>query len=254
MKLQIQIVVLLTALVTGCVTTNMGKGRILASSEDVARINRDLGISYLRQGNFEEARIKLERSIQEENNSPLAHRALGLVYDQLGDPVAAEKEYRTAVRQGPDDPDALNELAIFLCRSGEIKAAMKYYDRALVIPLNATRYAIYANAGTCVKNIDLPRAENYLRKALAEKPDFPDALYQMGDVAYRRENYLQARAFVERRLGAAPATPDILWLAYKVEQALGDYQAANNYGGIILNSFPESPEARLLVEKQRDAG
>jgi type IV pilus assembly protein PilF len=254
MKLRIQFIVLLAAMVAGCVTTNSGKGRTPASSEEAAAINLDMGLGYLRQGDYQTAREKLERSIKQENNSPLAHRLLGLVYDELGDPVAAEKEYRTAVRQGSEDPDALNELASFLCRNDDVKDALKYYDRAIAVPLNATRYAIYANAGMCIKKTDLSRAEGYLRKSLDEKSDFPDALYQMGDVAYRRENYLQARAFVERRLDAAPPSPDVLWLGYNVEQALGDFQAADNYSGIILNSFPESIEARMLIEKQRDAG
>ena len=136
---------------------------------------------------------------------------------------------------------------------GEKREALKYFDRALEIPLNTGRYLIAANAGTCAKEVDLELAENYLRQALVRNPTFADALYQMADVAYRRENYLQARGFVERRLDAAPATPNVLWVAYRTELALNDQVAADKLERRLINEFPTSVEAGLMEEMQRES-
>lgn len=237
---------------TGCVTTMSGETPVETDKAELAALNLDLGISYLRQGNLDQAMQKLNRSIEDDPNNPTAHRALGLVYERLGDIEGAEKEYRTAVKLNPDDPDALNELAIFMCRHGDAGEAMDYFDRAVAVPRNQDRYVIYTNAGTCAKDLDLELAENYLRRGLAENAVFPDALYQMADVSFRSELYLPARAFIERRVAAGPADPATLWLGYRVETRMNDAQAADVFARQLLREYPESVEARLLLEARRN--
>jgi Tfp pilus assembly protein PilF len=46
----------------------------------------------------------------------------------------------------------------------------------------------------------------------------------------------------------------VLWLAVKVETAMGDTKAANEFGRQLMRDFPESIEARTLLEQKRDAG
>jgi type IV pilus assembly protein PilF len=89
---------------------------------------------------------------------------------------------------------------------------------------------------------------------LAVQPDYPAALLQMGEVAYRREFYMQARAFLERYASAASDTAESLWLAYRVEVAMSDPVAARTYAKRLLRKFPESVEARLLIEEQQNEG
>jgi type IV pilus assembly protein PilF len=255
MKLHKFLLIVSTALVAGCVTTTTGdSGRAPASSEEVARINRDLGIRYLEMGELGQAQLKLEKSIKEDSDNPDAHRALGTVYLRMGDEKGAEKQFRKAVSQAPEDPNALNQMGAFLCQRGETKEALKYFDRGIAIPRFQGRFTINTNAGTCVKKEDLKRAEGYLRAALAERPNYYEALYQMADIAFQQKNYLQARAFFERRLAAAQPSVDVLWLGFQIETAMGDKQAADNYSGLILSKYPESVEARMLLESQRDAG
>jgi len=248
------ILLLGVTLLVACVTTTTSSIGASASTEEAARLNMDLGISYLRRGDYEQAIFKLKKSIQGEPNNATAHRVLGLAYEELGDSKGAEKEYRIAVRQGPDDADALNQLASFLCMKGDKYEAQKLFDRALNIPLYQDRAMLYVNAGTCVKNSDLARAENYLRNALALQPDYSTALFQLGEVAYARENYLQARALLERYVAVSSSTADSLWLAYRVEVAMNDPVSAKTFANQLLKKFPASVEARMLLDEQRNAG
>jgi type IV pilus assembly protein PilF len=239
--------------VTACITTTTGDMRSPASKEDAARLNMDLGISYLRKGDLEDAAVKLEKSIDVQPDNATAHRVLGMTYERMGDDPGAEKQYRIAAKQAPDDPDALNQLAIFLCAHDDAKEALKLFDRAVKVPRYQNRAMLYTNAGTCAKGLDLALAETYLRSALTMSPDYAEALLQMGDVAYLRENYLQARAFIERYEVDAPVNADILWLAYRVEMAMHDQAAANQMAKRLLRDFPESAEARQLLEERRNA-
>ncbi len=61
----------------------------------------------------------------------------------------------------------------------------------------------------------------------------------MADSEYRAGHYFEARAFSERRLAAAPASPHVLQLASQIEQKLGDTAAAARYVQRIGAEFPE---------------
>jgi len=241
-----------------CVTRSTAPQPADASKQDAAQYNLELGIGYLRQGNLQAAREKLQRAIKEEPNLATAHSALGLVFERLEDPDGALREYRKAVDLDPKNPDSLNALAVFMCsQRNEPKEAMRYFDRAIAIPLSvrdANRAMLYTNAGTCAKRMDLPLAEDYLRKALQENPQFPDALLQLAAVTYEQGNALTARAFLERYLATAKPSAAGLWLGVRIERSLNDPAAAGKYADQLRQQFPDSVETGLLVAQPRPQG
>jgi type IV pilus assembly protein PilF len=248
----------LTLVLIGCITTTTGSSMPPANMDEASELNLQLGIGYLRRGDLQGAKLKLEKSVAQDPDLVMAHIMLGLVYERLGDDDIAEKSYRRAVALGPRDPDALNGLAVFLCHNDSGRSeALKLFDRALEVPQSETfsnRAMLNTNAGVCMKPVDLPKAEDYLRTALQIDPNFSAALVQLADVAYQRGNYLQSRAFLERYMSIDKASPSVLWLAVRVESAMGDVPASNEYGRRLKKEFPASVEARLLMERERDAG
>jgi type IV pilus assembly protein PilF len=249
---------LLAVGLTGCVTGSTGRQAPKSSDTEAAEINLQLGVGYFRQGDLQSAQAKLEKAVEQNPKLVPAHTALGLVYERLGDIEGAERLYRRAVEIAPRDPDALNSMGQFLCRQESRQpAALEYFDRALDISLSeqySNKAMVYTNAGVCAERTDLERSENYLRAAVANDPRYAEALLQLADVSYQRGNYLPARAFVQRYLAAAPASPAALWLGLRVETALGDTGAADDYGARLKTDFPESVETRLVLERERDAG
>jgi type IV pilus assembly protein PilF len=249
---------LLLMTLTACVTETTGRVAADEQPEEAADLNVQLGIGYLRQGDWQSARVKLEKAVEQDSGNAVAHRALGLVYENLDDIDGAERHYRRAVALTPDDPDALNSLAVFLCKDERGRdEALQIFDRALSIPMSkafSNKAMLYTNAGVCMKERDLTGAEDYLRAALAVDPQFSEALLQLADVAYRRGNYLQSRAFLERHLAVAAPSPAALWLGVRVENAMDNFQAADQYGNQLRVSFPESVETRQLLEQLRDTG
>jgi type IV pilus assembly protein PilF len=255
----IVLLILLSVLaLTGCITEVTGRQPPKQDRAEAARLNLELGIGYLRQGDLGAARTKLDRAIEEDPELVTAYTVLGIVYERLGDTAGAEKNYRRAVSLAPDNPDAVNALAVYLCRDKDSKGeALELFDRALEIPLSETysnKAMLNTNAGVCAKRTDLALAENYLRAALATDANFADALLQLADVAYQRSNYLQSRAFLQRYMAMAETSPAVLWLGRRVESAMGNEAGAEEYGRRLLDDFPESVETRLLLEQKRDAG
>ena len=249
---------LLTLILTSCITETTGVRIPEADPDEAAKLNVELGIGSLRQGDWQSARVKLEKAGKLDSDNALAYRALGLVYQELGDMEGAEKSYRRSVALASKDPDALNDLAGFLCRNEQGRdEAMKLFDRALAIPLSkaySDKAMLNTNAGICMKGLDLARSESYLRAALVENPQFGDALLQMADVTYQRGNSLQSRAFLQRFFTVAEPSPAALWLGVRIETSLGDFTASDAYGNQMREMFPESVETRQLLEQLRDAG
>jgi len=251
--------VVLSVMLGGCVTEQTsGRVQPKEQPEEAADLNVQLGVGYLRQGDLKAAQSKLEKAVELEPDNVTAHRALGLVYERLGDTAGAERHYRKAVSLAPDGPEALNSLAIFLCGKDETRTeALKTFNRAIAVPQSkqySNKAMLNTNAGVCAKPVDLALAENYLRTALAFDNTFSDALLQLADVAYQRQNYLQARAFLQRYSDVAAASPAVLWLSFEVETAMGDLEAADEAAQTLRREFPESVETRRLLERERNAG
>jgi type IV pilus assembly protein PilF len=247
----------LCLVVTSCVTTTTGD-MPPPSLDEAADLNLQLGIGYLRKNDLQSAKLKLDKSVEQNPDLVMAYIMLGLVYERLGDAEIAEKSYRRALAKDPRNPDALNSLAVFMCHSDPGRPeALDLFNRALQIPQSETfsnKAMLNTNAGVCVKPVDLPLAEDYLRAALRTEPDFAVALVQLADVAYQLGNYLQSRAFLERYMSQDKISPQVLWLGVRIEAAMGDVSASNEYGRRLKEEFPASVETRLLMEQERDAG
>ena len=75
---------------------------------------------------------------------------------------------------------------------------MKYFATALKNPLYARPENAYTNAGVCAHlQGDDVKAEELLRKALALQPNQPQALYQLADIAFKRNDLTAARSTAE---------------------------------------------------------
>ncbi len=243
---------------SACITERSGMALPEPSVEEAAQINLEMGYRYLLQNDLQAAQAKLEKAIRQNPRLVNAHTTLALVYERLEDQKAAETHYKRAVQIAPRDPDALNSYASYLCRTKTRRAeGLEYFDRAMKVPQSvklSNKAMLNTNAGICAKATDLLRAEDYLRTALRLDSSYHEALVQMADVAYRRDNHLQARGFIQRYLTATQASAPALWLAVRIEQALGDTQAAAQYAQRLRQDFPQSTQTLQLLRQERNAG
>ncbi len=58
--------------------------------------------------------------------------------------------------------------------------------------------------------------------ALAIRPNMPEALLQLGNIAFDRGDAAQARDIVARYLAVNPPTSEVLWLGFRAARKLGD--------------------------------
>jgi len=258
MKRHSQLLIILFALLmSACVTTGGKPEPDKQQIKDAASYNLQLGISYMRQGQMQLAMEKMQRSLTQDPDRSDTHTAMAVLYTRLGEPEKARSEYRRSLHLDPDNSSTLNNYGAFLCKQGDYDDAIKSFEKAVKNPLYQTPAAAYSNAGLCSRDHGKGKqAERYFRLALQANPRFTTALLQLADLSYIDKIYLQARAFMDRYMAsaAAAATPDALWLGVRVEEALGDSAAAGAYSKQLLENFPDSVEARQLLEAEQNAG
>lgn len=242
----------IAVLATGCVSTTSGPDKPQADTGDAAELNYQLGARYYRNGNYELARDRLMYSIKLDPKNAVAHSTLALTYEQLDNVRLATASYEEAVRVAPGNYDVLNTYAVFLCRHQFYDDATKYFDRAIKIKENDDAEITLTNAGVCMtQKPDLARAEAYFRTALEYKANYSEALIQLCLVKIGQEEYLPARAFLQRYLGVHPPSAGVLYLGVRIEDKLGDERARSDYADRILREFPQSTEARKVLETSK---
>jgi len=247
---RLAVVGLLCSLAAACVQTTTGRVRSEpAPPEEAAEQYYQLGARYLRNGSYELARDRLKRALELDPRMAIAHSTLALTYLRLGNMKLAENHYELAVRYEPSSVDARNAYAVFLCQRGRYDDAHEQFQRARRIDDITRPEIMLTNAGVCMsQKPDLELAEEYFREALENRSTYGEALLQMSLLKVRQEDYLTARAFLQRFLASNMPTPEVLLLAVEVERAIGDDRAADEYRNRLLREFPESEQARRVIE------
>ena len=241
-------------LLAGCVTT--GGSQHEPDRREAARANTQLGAGYIRNGNDEEARKRLERAISLDDRYAPAHATYALVMARLGEDEAADRHFRRALSLAPENPDFRNNYGAFLCARGHPEAAVEQFLRAGETPGYVGRATARTNAGLCLRDRDPERDEQLLRKALKLDPQNAVALEQLAWVTYLQGDLMSTRAFIQRFERIAEPVPDMLWLAAQTETALGDEEAAADYRRRLSRSFPdyeppqtEAPDPQSAIER-----
>ncbi|RMG30376.1 MAG: type IV pilus biogenesis/stability protein PilW [Gammaproteobacteria bacterium] len=241
---------LVAALLAGCAAQPVDE-----RARQAAEINTDLGIRYMQHGMKAVALEKLQKALREDPGYARAHGAIAVLYEQLGEMDEADRHFRQAIRLAPKDPSTLNNYGGFLCRRGKVDAAIAQFRKAAAHPLYDRPALALANAGVCAYRAGrLRQSERLFRAALEKDPRQPAALFHMARLMLDRQDYLRARAYVQRLLEVTGPRPDVLWMGIQVERALGDRDAVASYALLLRHRFPNSPEARRLKALDADGG
>jgi type IV pilus assembly protein PilF len=242
----------IAALASGCVSTTSGPKKPVADSGDAAELNYELGARYYRNGNYDLARDRLLYSLKLDPKNAVAHSTLALTYEKLDNIRLATASYEEAVKVAPNNHGVLNTYAVFLCRQKSYDEATRFFDRAAKIRDNDNAEVTLTNAGVCMsQKPDLAKAETYFRAALDSKPTYGEALIQLCLLKVGQQDFLPARAFLQRYLTSNPPSATVLFLGVRIEGELGDETARSDYADRILREFPKSAEARKVLESSR---
>jgi type IV pilus assembly protein PilF len=218
-----------------------------ATPEVIAETDMQLAIEFLKEGKMTESRDAIERALGENPASANVQMTAGLIYERLNDARKAERAYSTGYRLGKNDPNIQNNYAGYLCRSGKAPEGEKLFAQVAHSPLYQTPEVALVNAGVCVRSTgDMLDAEKYFNQALAIRPNMPEAMLQLGNIALDNGDAAQAQDIVKRYLAVNVPTAELLWLGVRAERKLGDSAAAAAYARRVQTEFPDSEQAQMM--------
>jgi type IV pilus assembly protein PilF len=245
------VTVVACAALVGCASQKRAEKK----KEDASTYNTQLGIAYLRQGDVPLAKEKLDRALKENPDNPAVHSARAMLYDRMNDPKQADNEYQTALRLAPNDPDVSNNYAVYLCQTGRTDDGVKRFEVVARNALYRTPWVAYTNAGVCLRTAKRnDEAAKNFKQALALRPNFSEAAYQLADLFFSAGNLTDARAAIDTYLGAFEETPDLLLLGVRIARAQNDRVGSVLYSRKLRLDFPSSAQAKALADLEHNPG
>lgn len=226
-----------------------------ADLQEAAKYNVELGIAYMQRGELALAKDKLDRALKESPRDPEVHSALALLEERLGNPALTDREFREALRLAPHDPDIANNYAVYLCRTHRVDEGVKQLLATARNPLYTTPEAAYTNAAVCLRSEHRDaEAKRALESALALRPGFAEAVFQLADLEVQQGQLADARARIDHYIETFTATPDLLLLGVRISRALHDPIGQQRYEQRLRVDFPNSPQTQALVSSSQNAG
>ncbi len=220
-------------LLAGCGTSQLANSsnELPTSSDQTdnqkrARIRLQLAVGYYEQRQMQVALDEIKQALLADPNFAEAYSMRALIYMEMGEIRLVEDNFLHALRIAPNSPDFNNNYGWFLCQNGRERQSIAYFETALKSRTYQSPAKALNNAGICSLKIkDRTAAERYFSQAFQYDPSNPSTNINLAKIYFDQRDYERSRFYITRVMRAEVMTPDVLWLAIKIERKLGDRAA-----------------------------
>jgi type IV pilus assembly protein PilF len=229
-------------------TSAASENKRIERNPEAAKINIQLGASYIASGEYQLADDKLKKAFKQDPNSSVARWTYAIMQEQLNQLETAELYYKKALAIDSTDSRGQYSYASFLCRNKRYQEADKYFEKALSNPLYQARETTSLSAGVCAMEIpDYQSAQKYFSEVIRLNPRNRVALYQMAKSHFLQDDFGASQSYLRDFEEVSQHTAQSLLLAYRTERGLGNNKIAQSYAKLLINQFPGSKESEQLV-------
>lgn len=240
---------LLTLVVTGCVTTTDSRFAREADRAEALENYVTLATAYIGQGNLDRARHHLDRALKLDSDYPGARAAMGLVYNAEGEPELAEKNFRQAISEDPGYTRARVYYGAFLFGQGRMSDARDQFLAASRDTSYQDRGSVFFNLGMTQERLgELDAAATSYRRAVELTRGDARPLLALSRVAVELGNFDDAARYYSRLMSMMQRNPR---LVHSPESLLTGIRIARHFSdrdqeaSLVLqlrNNYPESVE------------
>ncbi len=161
-----------------------------------AKLNLELGVSYLNQEQITRAKSKFIRAKELAPQLPEVHYSYGYFLERVGETDEAEKAYLKAIAINSKGGNEHNMYGAFLCRQKKYKQAEKEFLKAVDDPSFSQTAEALENAGLCVLQIpEVAKATEYLEKSLRYDMNRPNALLELAILKLKANKFEEAKEY-----------------------------------------------------------
>lgn len=244
MKINVKFAAIVFCLLSlsACVTTLPGDVS-KANLENARQTYVQLGLGYLRGGDRDAARQNFKKALEIDKNSPGALDGMALLYQLEAMDKKAEEYFKKAIRADRDYSRGRNNYGSFLYEQGRYQEAYDQFERAAANLEYDSRPIALMNLGrTALKLGDVDRAESALKHALSLDPKVTTAMVELADIYFSRQNYAEAKKYIDMYGQSTRHSARTLWLGIRLERIFGNRDKEASYALALKNLHPYSQE------------
>jgi type IV pilus assembly protein PilF len=217
------------------------------------RLNIELASEYYAAGQFQTALNVVDRALQIDPENVQALALAGLVHAALRDPDRGRAMFDRALKIAPDSADLHHNFGVFLCRHSNPEEGLPHFKKAISTPgYPGLVNSLTASASCLVKAGRDVEAERDYGRALGMDQFNAGALFGMANLTYQQGRIAESKAYYGRLNRVAQADSQILWLGVRIARSAGDKQDENMLSDDLLQRYPDSDQAKKLINKEFD--
>ncbi|MBT4161289.1 MAG: type IV pilus biogenesis/stability protein PilW [Gammaproteobacteria bacterium] len=236
-------------LLSACVTESGINEPPEGAAAEVVQRQLDLGIGYLRNGDYQRAKEKLNRALQVDPKNAAVHAAFGLLFQLEGEDSLAEKYFSSAIRFDPESAQARNSYGAFLFSKKRYQEAVEQLLKAAENRFYPNRPTVFENLGVAYTQVgDKENAEYAFSRAVQLNPEQSRSLLELAVIRYDQSNYVEARALYSRHTKGSPKSPKTLLLCIRLARVFKDANEEASCAEALEGIFPASLEYREYKE------
>jgi tetratricopeptide (TPR) repeat protein len=181
------------------------------------------GNNNYRDRNWEAALESYQEAIDIDASFHQSHLMLARVYQRLDDYTAAMTALDRVLAIKPDYVNAYNEKGKLLKREGRLEEAEAIFRISLSIEPN---YKAYIELGSILMTDRPDEAIEMFKAAIKINPKDGDAEEYLGEIYSIRENWADAKRYLEQAVRLKPRDHVTAWRLAQVYNQLQDYEKA----------------------------
>jgi tetratricopeptide (TPR) repeat protein len=199
----------------------------------------ELAFKHFQAGNLKEAEKIYRTALKNQPDNIYALHFLGIICLQSGDYDTAIEYLNQEIRLNPDSADACNNLGIVFQAKRQFNKAITQFNKALRINPNLP-LACYNLGLACQGANRLDEAALYYQKTLQMKPDYIEAHINLGGLLQTAGKLDEAIIHYQKALRINPNLPDILYNLGIIFQQRLQYDDAIKYLNEALQFLPDA--------------
>lgn len=238
-----------------CVRTTTVSGNSLTSDNRLTSAERKekkaealetyikLGLSYLRDGNRDGARLHLQKALETDSRSGMAHNGMALLYQMEKEDELAEQYFKKALSLEPGLTAARNNYAIFLMRQDRYDEAYDHLVRAATDLDYQRRSRVHLTLGEVAA--ELGKKEEAVaawEKAINLNPRMAAAYFALAQVYFDRGELPRAKQYLDRYSELQGPRAPALWLGIRLAAAFENENGVASKALALEKMFPYSQE------------
>ncbi|WP_192036148.1 type IV pilus biogenesis/stability protein PilW [Halomonas sp. YLGW01] len=218
----------------GCATTAVPQQD---NQDEAVEAYTRLGTAYLERNNLPRATRALNRALEVAPNDPEALQAMAMIFQRQDEIALAEEYFRRALDAAPDATRARNNFAAFLYAQGRTRDACKQLALASEDTQYANRAQLFANLGQCRRDLgQTEEAREALERAKVIDPRQPRSYLLLARLEHAQGHQARAWDNIQAHMRLAGITSDNLALAQDIALARGDTERADFYARQLVPS------------------